>query len=108
MQKAGSVCSFAQLNVANNRDRSSMVQIHFRFFHVDESTSTSTSPSVKNQGIERISDKRKIRGSCKIKTQLATASAAATIPEVSLSVSLLCFLHGIVFGTQTLWIDVFD
>ena len=35
--------------------------------------------------------------------QLATASAAAAIPAVSFSVSLLCFLHGIVFGTQTLW-----
>ena len=44
----------------------------------------------------------------KKKTQLATtASAAATLPAVSLSVSLLCFLHDIVFGTQTLWIHVF-
>jgi len=30
-----------------------------------------------------------------------------TIPAVSLSVSLISFLHGIVFGTQTLWIHVF-
>ena len=39
----------------------------FRFVHVDGSTSTSTS-SVKNQGIGRISDKCKINGSRKIKT----------------------------------------
>ena len=45
---------------------------------MDGSTSTSTSPSVNNQGIGRISDKRKISGSWKIKMQLATASAAAT------------------------------
>ena len=41
------------------------------------------------------------------KTQLATASAAATIPAVSLNVRLLFFLHDIVFGTQTLGIYVF-
>ena len=40
------------------------------------------------------------------KKQLAAASAAPTIPAVSFSVSLLCFLHGIVFGTQTLWSHV--
>ena len=28
-------------------------------------------------------------------------------PAVSLRVSLLCFLHGTVFGSQTLWIHVF-
>ena len=46
---------------------------------MDGSTSTSTSPSVKNQGIGRISDKRKISVSWKINIQLATASAAATL-----------------------------
>ena len=53
-------------------------------------TSTSTSPSVKNERIGRISDKRKISGSWKTKTQLATASAAATIPAVSLSACEMC------------------
>ena len=74
---------------------------------MDGCTITSTSPSVKNQVIGRISDKRKISGVWKIKTQLATARAAAAIPVGLLSVSLLCFLHDIVFGTQTLWIRVF-
>ena len=46
---------------------------------MDGSTSTSTSPSVKNQGIGRVSDKRNISVSWKIKIQLATANAAATI-----------------------------
>ena len=46
---------------------------------MDGFTSTSTSPSVKNQGIGRISDKRKISVSWKIKIQLATASAAPTL-----------------------------
>ena len=45
---------------------------------MDGSTSTSVSPSVNNQGIGRISDKRKTSVSWKIKIQLAIASAAAT------------------------------
>ena len=60
-------------------NRSSLVQIFVRFDHVDWSTSPSNSLSVKNQGIGRISDKRKISVSWKIKIQLATASAAATL-----------------------------
>ena len=40
-------------------------------------------------------------------TQLATSSAATAIPALSLSVSLLFFLHDLVFGTQTLRIHVF-
>jgi len=86
MYKARSIRSFAaQLNLTNNPDRSSLVQLYlgsfmwmdlrvlllrlqsrtkestlFRFVHEDGSTSTSNSPSVKNQGIGRISDKRKI------------------------------------------------
>ena len=60
-------------------NRSSLVQIFVRFDHVDWSTSPSNSLSVKNQGIGRTSDKRKISVSWKIKIQLATASAAATL-----------------------------
>ena len=46
---------------------------------MDGSTCTYTSPSVKNQGIRRICDKRKISVSWKIKIRLATASAGATL-----------------------------
>ena len=52
--------SFAtQLNLTHNPGRSSLVQFCFGFVYVDGSTSTSTS-SVKNQGIGRVSDKRKM------------------------------------------------
>ena len=50
--------------------------------------------------------KRKISVSWKMKIQLATC-CCNTIPAVSVRVSLLCFLHGIVFGTKTLCIHVF-
>ena len=107
VQKARSVRSFAaQLNLTNNSDRSSLVQLYFMFVHVDGSTSTSTSPSVRNQGIGRISDKRKISVSWKIRIKHCKR-CCNTIPAVSLRLSLLCFLRGIVFGTQTLWIHVF-
>ena len=63
--KARSVCSCAkQLNSTNNLGPGS---IFFWFVHVHGSTNTFTSPSVKNQGIGRISDKPKISGSGKKK-----------------------------------------
>ena len=75
---------------------------------MDGCSSTSTSsPWVKNQGIGRTSDKRKINGSWKIKPQPTAATAAAATPAVSLSVRLSCFHSCHYFGTQTLWIHVF-
>ena len=79
VQKARSVRSFAApLNLTNSPDRSSLVQLYFRFVHVDGSTSTS--PSAKNQIIARISDKTQNKCFMKKKyTAFATASAAATL-----------------------------
>ena len=89
--KRRSIRSFAALlNLTNNSGCSSLFQ--FRFVHMDGYSSTSTSsPWVKNQGIGRTSDKRKISGSWKIEPQPTAATAAAATPAVSLSVRLLCF-----------------
>ena len=73
---------------------------------MDAFSSTSTSPSVNNQGIGRISDKRKISDSWK-KNGLLLQVLLHLCRRCHEVWSLLCFLHGIVFRTQTLGIHVF-
>ena len=63
--------------------------------------------SVKNQGIGRISDKTQNKRSTKKKDTACYCKRCCNyMPAVSLRVTLLCFLYGIVFGNQTLWIHV--
>ena len=61
VKKARSVRSFAaRFNLTNDPYRSSLIQLYFRFVHVDGSTSTSTSEfESRTKGRGRISDKRK-------------------------------------------------
>ena len=108
IQKARSVRSFAaQSNLTHNPDRSSLVRLYFRFVHVDGSTSTSTSPSVKNQGRTDLRQTQNKRFMKSTDTACYCKCCCNTIPAVSLRLGFSCFLRGIVFGTQTLWIHIF-
>ena len=108
LQKARSVRSFAvQLNLTKNPGRSSLVQIDigsFMWMELWVLLLFSFSQDPRN-GTDLRQTKTKLF--VKNNTQLATASAAAAIPAVPLSVSLLCVLHGVVIGTQTLWMHAF-
>ena len=111
VQKARSVHRFAaQLNLTNNPDRSSLVQFYlgpfnescgwiyeyFCFYFSQEPRNRTDPRQTQNKRFMKSKD-----------TDCYCKCCCNTISAVSLRVSLLCLLHGIVFGTQTLWIHVF-
>ena len=108
VQKARSVRSFAaRLEWTYSPDRSSLDQLYLgsimwmdlRALLLLQSRTKEQDGSPTNAKYKRFMKNKDTACYCKC--------CSNYIPAVSLRVSLLCFLHGIVFGTQTLWIHVF-
>ena len=106
VHKARSGRSFAaRLNLINNPDRSSLVQLCLgSLMWMDvrvlllQSRTKEYDGSPTKEIYKRFMENKYTACYCKC--------CSNYIPAVLLRVSLLCFLHGIAFGTQTLWVHV--